>query len=55
MGNVLTTTTGSWTAVFVVASALNIVAAVLAWVALKPMRIRAIANEGVTPLTSHTN
>jgi MFS transporter, OFA family, oxalate/formate antiporter len=55
MGNVLTTATGSWTAVFVVASALNIVAAVLAWVVLKPMRIRAIANEGVTPLTSHTN
>ena len=55
MGNVLTTATGSWTAVFVVASALNIVAAVLALVALKPMRIRAMANEGVTPLTPHTN
>ena len=48
MGNVLTTATGSWTAVFVVASVLNIVAAVLALVALKPMRIRAMANEAVT-------
>ena len=41
LGNVLTTATGSWTAVFVVASALNIVAAMLALVALKPMRKRA--------------
>jgi MFS transporter, OFA family, oxalate/formate antiporter len=49
LGNVLTTATGSWTAVFVVASTLNIVAAVLALVALKPMRIRAIANENFTP------
>jgi MFS transporter, OFA family, oxalate/formate antiporter len=48
-GNVLTTATGSWTAVFVVASALNIVAAILAVLALKPIRIRAITNEGVTP------
>jgi OFA family oxalate/formate antiporter-like MFS transporter len=48
-GNVLTTATGSWTAVFVVASGLNIMAAILALAALKPMRIRAIANEGVTP------
>jgi OFA family oxalate/formate antiporter-like MFS transporter len=42
--NVLTTATGSWTAVFVVAAALNIVAAVLALVALKPMRMRAMAS-----------
>jgi MFS transporter, OFA family, oxalate/formate antiporter len=41
--NVLTTATGSWTAVFVVAALLNIVAAVLALVALKPMRVRAMA------------
>jgi OFA family oxalate/formate antiporter-like MFS transporter len=43
LANVLTTATGSWTAVFIVAAALNIVAAVLALVALKPMRARAMA------------
>jgi OFA family oxalate/formate antiporter-like MFS transporter len=43
LANVLTSATGSWTAVFVVAAALNIVAAVLALVALKPMRMRAMA------------
>jgi OFA family oxalate/formate antiporter-like MFS transporter len=48
LGNVLATATGSWTAVLVAASTLNIVAAVLALVALKPMRIRAIANESLT-------
>ena len=53
-GNVLTTATGSWTAVFVVASALNIVAAILAVAALKPRRIRAIASEGMTPPTPST-
>jgi OFA family oxalate/formate antiporter-like MFS transporter len=47
-GNVLTMATGSWTAVFVAASALNIVAAILAVAVLKPMRIRAIANDGMT-------
>jgi OFA family oxalate/formate antiporter-like MFS transporter len=41
--NVITTATGSWTAVFVVAALLNIVAAILALVALKPMRRRAMA------------
>ena len=45
LGNVLTTATGSWTAVFMVASALNIVAAILALVALKPMRVQMIARE----------
>jgi OFA family oxalate/formate antiporter-like MFS transporter len=49
LGNVLTAATGSWTAVFAVASALNIIAALLAVVALKPMRIRAIANESPPP------
>jgi OFA family oxalate/formate antiporter-like MFS transporter len=43
LANVLTTATGSWTAVFIVAAVLNIVAAVLALVALKPMRARAMA------------
>jgi len=45
LGNVLTTATGSWTAVFVVASALNIIAAILALAALRPMRMRVMANE----------
>jgi OFA family oxalate/formate antiporter-like MFS transporter len=37
---VLTNATGSWHAVFYVAAALNILAAVMALVVLKPMRIR---------------
>jgi MFS transporter, OFA family, oxalate/formate antiporter len=45
LGNVLTAATGSWTAVFMAASALNIVAAILAFVLLKPMRVRMIARE----------
>jgi len=51
-GNVLTTATGGWTAVFVLASALNIVAAILALAALKPMRIQAIARDSATALPS---
>jgi OFA family oxalate/formate antiporter-like MFS transporter len=43
LANVLTTATGSWTAVFIVAAVLNIVAAVMALVVLKPMRARAVA------------
>jgi len=38
LANVLTTATGSWHAVFYVAAILNIVAAVMALVVLKPMR-----------------
>ena len=41
--NVLTNATGSWHAVFYVAAILNIVAAVMALVVLKPMRIRTMA------------
>jgi OFA family oxalate/formate antiporter-like MFS transporter len=41
--NVLTTATGSWHAVFIVAAILNIVAAVMALVVLKPMRISTMA------------
>jgi len=47
--NVLTAMTGSWTAVFLVASVLNILAAILALIALKPVRIRAIAKESLAP------
>ena len=43
LANVLTTATGSWSAVFIVAAALNIVAAILAIVVMKPMRARAMA------------
>jgi OFA family oxalate/formate antiporter-like MFS transporter len=46
LGNVLTAATGGWTAVFMVASALNIVAAILALMVLKPMRIRGIVRDG---------
>ena len=35
--------TGSWTAVFVIAAILNIVAAVMALTVLRPMRLRAMA------------
>ena len=43
LGNVLTSWTGSWTAVFVIAAILNIVAAVMAPLVLRPMRQRAMA------------
>src|SRR6476660_4428050 len=42
LANVLTTATGSWHAVFYVAAVLNIVAAVMALVVLRPMRHRAM-------------
>jgi len=42
LGNVLTTWTGSWTAVFVIAAILNIIAAVMAIVVLRPIRVRAM-------------
>ena len=43
LANVLTTATGSWHAVFYVAAILNIVAALMALIVLKPMRIKAMA------------
>jgi MFS transporter, OFA family, oxalate/formate antiporter len=43
LSNVLTTATGSWHAVFYVAAILNIIAAVMALVLLKPMRQRFLA------------
>src|SRR5262249_48072548 len=43
LANVLTSATGTWNAVFIVAALLNIAAAILALVALKPMRTRAMA------------
>jgi MFS transporter, OFA family, oxalate/formate antiporter len=41
--NVLTKATGSWHAVFIVAAILNVVAAVMALVVLKPLRIKTMA------------
>jgi OFA family oxalate/formate antiporter-like MFS transporter len=38
LGNVLVSATGSWTTVFVVASIMNAVAALMAWFVLKPVR-----------------
>lgn len=38
LSSVLTAATGSWHAVFLVASGMNALAAILAWVALRPMR-----------------
>jgi OFA family oxalate/formate antiporter-like MFS transporter len=45
LANVLTSATGSWHAVFYVAAALNIIAAVMALVVLRPMR-RAVMRQG---------
>jgi MFS transporter, OFA family, oxalate/formate antiporter len=43
LANVLTTATGSWHAVFYVAAILNIVAALMALIVLRPMRIKMMA------------
>jgi MFS transporter, OFA family, oxalate/formate antiporter len=43
LGNVLTTATGSWSAVFVIAAILNIVAAFTAIAVLRPLRIKEMA------------
>lgn len=43
LANVLTKATGSWHAVFIVAAILNVVAAIMALVLLKPLRIATMA------------
>jgi OFA family oxalate/formate antiporter-like MFS transporter len=43
LANVLQVATGSWKVVFLVAAVLNIVAAVMALVVLKPMRIKTMS------------
>src|SRR3954466_2915867 len=43
LANVLTSATGSWHAVFYVAAILNIVAAIMALVVLKPLRLKEMA------------
>jgi OFA family oxalate/formate antiporter-like MFS transporter len=45
LANVLTKATGSWHAVFIVGAILNIIAAVMALVLLKPLRIKAMAKD----------
>jgi MFS transporter, OFA family, oxalate/formate antiporter len=45
LANVLTNATGSWHAVFYVAAVFNIIAAVMALVVLKPMRMRVVAQQ----------
>jgi OFA family oxalate/formate antiporter-like MFS transporter len=50
VASVVTAATGSWTVVFVVAALLNVIAAVMALVLLRPLRLRAMAHargEGV--------
>lgn len=51
LSSVLMSATGSWHAVFVVASVMNAIAALLAWFVLRPMRRRQIeeARQAVTP------
>ena len=46
--NVLTQWTGSWHAVFITASILNVIAAVLALFVLKPMRTAHAARSALT-------
>ena len=43
LANVLTTATGSWHAVFYVAAILNIIAAIMALVVLRPLRVKTMA------------
>jgi MFS transporter, OFA family, oxalate/formate antiporter len=43
LGNVLMTATGSWTAVFIIAAVLNIIAAIMAPLVLRPLRMREMA------------
>jgi MFS transporter, OFA family, oxalate/formate antiporter len=43
LANILTAKTGNWHAVFIVAAILNIVAAVMALVVLRPLRIKEMA------------
>jgi OFA family oxalate/formate antiporter-like MFS transporter len=44
LSSVLTAATGNWHAAFIVAAVLNIVAALLAWFVLRPMRRKVIEN-----------
>ena len=50
LSSVLVASTGGWYAVFVVASVLNAIAALMAWFVLRPMR-RAHIEQSALPLT----
>src|SRR5690348_11946358 len=43
LGNVLMSATGNWTAVFIIAAVLNIIAAIMAPTVLRPLRLREMA------------
>ncbi len=49
LGSVLTTATGSWTALFVVVAALSVMAALIALLALKPLRAAVVRQGAVSP------
>jgi OFA family oxalate/formate antiporter-like MFS transporter len=51
LGNVLVTATGRWTAVFVIAAVLNIIAAVMALTVLRPLRLTEMAKSSSLPAT----
>ena len=48
LSSVLTAMTGNWHAVFIVASIMNMVAALMAWFVLRPMRRKHIEQSGLT-------
>jgi OFA family oxalate/formate antiporter-like MFS transporter len=52
LSSVLTTATGNWHAVFMVAAAMNIAAALLAWFVLRPMRRRLIDASAAMPVAA---
>jgi len=52
LSSVLTTATGNWHAVFMVAAAMNIAAALLAWFVLRPMRRRLIDDSAAMPVAA---
>ncbi|HMK14932.1 MAG TPA: oxalate/formate MFS antiporter, partial [Burkholderiales bacterium] len=47
LANVLTSATGSWHAVFIVAAVMNVIAALTAWFILRPMRSAHIAADAL--------
>ena len=52
LSSILTTSTGNWHAVFMVAAAMNIAAALLAWFVLRPIRRRFIDKSATLPVAA---
>jgi OFA family oxalate/formate antiporter-like MFS transporter len=50
--SMLTAMTGNWHAVFVVASIMNAVAAIMAWFVLRPMRRAELAKASIEPVST---